>query len=134
MDNLTKMASEIQSKFPDGVKKNITKLKNSSPQDTEQILFIAPSNTSGLKQQNINTPDQINFEGEDTTNTLNINTIAKTNFIPDVYTIFGYSLPKNTLYLILILIVVGIIIWYVTSNKKKKKEKSNENVDEKDNK
>lgn len=38
----------------------------------------------------------------------------------DFISIFGCSLPKKTLWLIIILIIVAIIIWYLSSPSKKK--------------
>lgn len=120
MEHLSKISSEIASTFPhESLKKmsELTKqLKNTSPQDEDQIYIMSNPN-SILPKQIVNTPEAINFnDGIDLTKT----TI---DFIPDVYTFYGYSLPKNTLYLIIILIIVGIIIWYMTSSSKKKKDK-----------
>ncbi len=63
-----------------------------------------------------------------------VNNVNKVTNDANKIQIYGFSLPKQTLYLILILIIVGIIIWYLTSQKKKKsKEESDKKDDEEEN-
>lgn len=118
-DHLAKMASEIAATFPSA--KN--KFKQMSPDDVEQIVNVNQAITQGNIQGV--SPELPNFEDK-------IDLTINTNvFNPDFYTLYGYSLPKNTLYLIIILIIVGVIVWYMTSNTKKNKEKKIIDNDEK---
>lgn len=116
MDQLAKLSAEM-STLPQKLMKNSKTMKiiQTSPDDMDQIMTINP--TAGLQSKQQLSPGDSGIDaGVDLSKTFTL-------FVPDVYTFNGYSIPKNTLYLIIVLILVGIAIWYITSNTKKKKEK-----------
>lgn len=122
IDHLAKMASEIASTFPQDNTKKPTRerpsLSRASPEDVDQIMMVNSSGTVLSRQQS--SPELPTFEESvDLAKNIHITNV----FQPDVYTFYGYSLPKNTLYLIIVLIIVGIIVWYISSSAQKKKEK-----------
>lgn len=116
INHLTKLASEMASTLPNKIMKSgkLTKLQQQSSEDIDQIIMINSPDAMVLKQPL--SPGNSGIDaGVDLSKPFNV-------FYPDVYTFYGYSIPKNTLYLIIILIIAGIIVWYMTSNTKKKKE------------
>ena len=123
--NLAKMASEIASKFPETIKKSKNNLKH-SPQDVDQIMVLGDANCTIKQAMTTSTTDTLNFKEDIVENLASLPKIENpiiSSFIPDVYSIYGYTLPKNTLYLIIILGIIGLFIWYFMTGKKNKKTK-----------
>ena len=122
-ENLARMSSEmanLHQRIPKSAKLKLPP----SPEDIDQIMIV--NSPSVLQQKQPLTPGNSGIDnGID---------LAKSDIIfqPDTYTIFSYSIPKNTLYLLIVLLIVGVALWYITSNTKKKKE--NTIIDEDENK
>jgi hypothetical protein len=121
-ENLARMSSEmanLQQRIPKSAKLKLPP----SPEDIDQIMIV--NSPSVLQQKQPLTPGNSGIDnGIDLTK-------SDVTFQPDTYTFFSYSLPKNTLYLLIVLFIVGIALWYITSNTKKKKE--NTIIDEDEN-
>lgn len=86
-----------------------------------------PTNT----QTSSSEPDTINIENGNDDNVSQIIDTGGTTF--DGYTFFGFAIPKQTFYFILIIIFLTIAIWYLTSGSTRKKLRKDEhdNNDEK---
>ena len=91
----------VQQKVPQGI------LKNSLDQNLQIDIANDISN-------NMNNTDNTNIELK------NINMIS----------LFGYTLPQSTLYLILVIIIIAIAIWYIGTRKDRKKRKKDDDDDE----
>lgn len=120
MQHLEKMSSEIATNFPQKSSKNKFKFASNSPEDIDHINILNYNPNT-----NLNKNTGVVENGQNTTNIsidsgIDLTKTFENTFIPDVYTFYGYSIPKNTLYLIIILIIVGIAVWYLTSTHKKK--------------
>lgn len=116
-EDLAKMSSEMANLHKRLPRENKSKL-SASPDDVDKIIIVGTPRTLHQNQSLIREDSEIN-------NSIDTGIdLAKSNIIfkPDIYTICGYSIPKNTLYLAIVLIIVGAILWYITSNTKKKKD------------
>lgn len=121
LDNLSKMSTDIETVLPEKLNKIKKQNLLNTPEDLDQIMTVNPN--ISIQNRNIQNSEDIEIDnGIDLSKTIS-------TFKPDVYTIYGFSLPKNTLYLIIILIIVGIGVWYITSNNKKKETKILEEKD-----
>lgn len=142
IDNLKKMASSIASTLQPNQQNDsqisiqkVPKLRPMSKQciqsseDVAQIVSVAPNLQPSALSQLSQAFDGEQNGGNETTNLLS-SQFMQSNFTPDVYTIMGYDIPKNTLYLFILLIIVGIVIWYMSGDSKKKKNKREKNKDE----
>lgn len=63
----------------------------------------------------------------------NGNEVATNSLFPggsDMFVFMGFSIPKQTLYLLIIVIIISVVIWYMTRDTTKPKKKRNDNEDE----
>ena len=88
----------------------------SSSEDMEQIVPMTGGNVVTAEGSQIGS--QIGGDDQSILDLANLKG-AK----PEMFEMMGYSLPKYTVYLIIVLMVVGIIIWYLNSDGRKNKKK-----------
>lgn len=139
IEDIKKLTSVLASNPPTSMQ-NVIKKEPKQVKIVEPVKArknIEPIKSSQMEQQMVEVDGSVNSANspnqseliQNETNQMDSNTSlfgGNSQFV----TLGGYSLPRYTLYLIVVLVLLGIAIWYLNSDKRKNKRKLVEKDDE----